>query len=207
VQRRFRWLRSPKLVAAVVLLVVIGTYAGWRLFGGPELVPPGDPSAGATEMYPDVAAGQSLSTGVGVVCVRGGAKIRVDRVDLVDAANMVVRSFGLRPSPADGKAGGELAGTELKPLTQRGFPDAGRPVWVGKHCYSGSYAKDPGDGSWELGVEVARTKAGTGSATALLVRYDSAGRERTLEIHYGITLCAYGDPAIPYCQTTRQPKS
>jgi hypothetical protein len=205
-----RWPGTRKRWWLVVLTggLLAAVIAGFVSHGGAELVwpDPGDTTSFSATL-PDLAPGEPMSLGVSVVCVRGGPNVRVDRVDLLDPRNIVVQAFGLRPSPGDATGGGEFLGDEPKPLVGLGFPTAGRPMMIGKHCYSGTRVMTPSEGNWELAVQVARTAAGTGSEHGLLIRYESAGRAHTLKIPFVITLCAYGDPAIPYCKTTRWPKS
>ena len=101
---------------------------------------------------------------------------------------MTVTSFGIRPNPfVRGQTGLGAEPSTLAAL-RLGFQlDTGT---VDSPCPTPSTV-DQWQGGSELGIEVTKTENGLAVAKGLLIRYiDASGRRRSLEVPFGIALCA-----------------
>ncbi len=188
--------RRPHWITLALVVAVVAA-AWWSLHAGgsiPVLVEPNP--AGTTSFWaaiPDIRAGQPVSLAGVDVCVQGSTGLRFDRVELLDPHNITLQTFAIRPLPAAGQLG-EAPGL----LSRLGFPDAGSPVTINNHCSPNT--QEPIAGVWEVGVQLARTAAGTGVEHGLMIRYTSDGTRLTLTIPFIITLCAPGETTIADCR-------
>lgn len=169
------------VLLAGCLLLAVTVWQGISLWSSAELVWPGD--GGGTATLPETIAEHDYSFGGMALCVAKGDSVTVSEVSPVNAKGLTVTAFAIREH-----VGTDYFGNASQPLTEVGFDPAS--VKASAQCADQRLV--------ELGIQIRRGQT-TGSAESFLVTYISDGRERTVMIPFGMTLCEGHDAAVPYC--------
>ena len=171
-------------VLPAALLLGLAAWQGIALASSAQLVWPGD-GGGAVTLRETIAE-HDYSFGGMALCVAKGDSVTVSEVSPVNAKGLTVTAFAIREH-----VGNDYFGNASQPLTEVGFDPAS--VKASAQCADQRLV--------ELGIQIRRGQT-TGSAESFLVTYISDGRERTVMIPFGMTLCEARDAAVPYCSAS-----
>ncbi len=170
------------VLPAGCLLLAVTVWQGISLRSSAELVMPGD-GGSASVTLPRTIAEHDYSFGAMALCLASGDSVTVSEVNPVNAKGLSVTAFAIREH-----VGTDYFGYASQPLREVGFDPAS--VKVSAQCADQRRV--------ELGIQIRRGQA-TGSAESFMVTYISDGRERTVMVPFGMTLCEGNDAAVPGC--------
>jgi hypothetical protein len=192
--------RSRRSSLAIVFALVIVAACALLLFRHAHqgrLVFPGDDPTGAARLQlPRVEANAPVSVGSVVLCAKGTATpATIVRVEPLDGEHLVATAFATRPNPNLTRSGRQLLLAQPKPLADAGFDTAARNVDVCRPPSPDSEGQPTATS--EVGVTFERTPGSSfGSDTGYRVYYRfGGGGVKSLDVHYGLTLCAAACPA------------